>query len=96
MRPTVLRAMSIALIGIVLAVGCAGCQEKFTRQRYETIYVSMPDWQVRNVLGVPARKSTDEWDYVHTEPYYRASIRFKDGSVTDKSWSVDAPPAAAK
>jgi hypothetical protein len=94
----VARPTKLALIVAVLAAGaltaCPGCQQKFTRQRYETIYTSMPDWQVRDVLGQPARGADDEWTYVNNSPYYRALIRFKDGKVAAKSWSVDRPPAS--
>ena len=91
------------LVGGLLAAGlCAGCQERFTRQRYETIYVGMPDWQVRNILGEPDVETTKgSWSYVHNEPYYRATFRFDSGSVKDKAWSnhrleVESCPKAAR
>jgi len=86
------RCRIIILAACLLALSlCNGCQEKFTRQRYETIYVTMPDWQVRNVLGDPAEADGDQWTYVHEVPYYRATVTFKDGLVVDKSWSVTKP-----
>ena len=84
------RMMLIILAaGILLVCLCPGCQGKFTRHRYETIYLSMPNWKVREVMGRPAHESLDVWSYVHHEPYYRATIRFDDGKVIDKSWSLD-------
>jgi len=84
------RSLIILLIAVALVWICGGCQGKFTRQRYETIYTSMPDWQVRNVLGEPADQSPDKWTYVHQQPYYLAEIRFTEGGlVSGKSWSTD-------
>ena len=82
----------VLLVTGLLASGlCAGCQQKFTRQRFETIYVAMPDWQVRNVLGEPAEVDAEQWTYVHEVPYYRATVTFKDGLVADKNWTVAKP-----
>ena len=84
------RGAVILLIAMPLVWACSGCQGKFTRQRYETIYASMPDWQVRNVLGEPAGQSPRKWTYIHQQPYYHAEIRFaEDGLVSGKSWSID-------
>ena len=87
------RELSAILVAVALAAVllCAGCGGKFTRQRYETIYVSMPDWKVREVLGEPTARSPRQWVYVHRGPYYRATIRFDEGKAVDKSWSVEKP-----
>jgi len=70
---------------------CTGCQQKFTRQRYETIRVTMPEWEVREVLGSPKRRDGEVWTYVNERPYYRAEITFAGGEVVGKDWSVDRP-----
>ena len=74
-----------------IALACPGCQEKFSRQHYETIHVSMPDWEVRQVLGQPDEQSGDQWTYRHDRPYYSARVSFKNGAVTGKSWSAEQP-----
>jgi len=90
-----MRRSTIILLaaGLLVSGLCGGCQQKFTRQRYETIYVSMPDWQVREVLGAPAEGNGDQWTYVNDMPYYRAAVAFKDGRVVGKSWSTEKPVA---
>jgi len=82
----------IFITGMLLAYLCAGCGGKFTRQRYETIYLSMPNWKVREVLGDPNYESSEEWSYVRHAPYYRATIEFDNGKVIDKSWSLERSP----
>jgi hypothetical protein len=89
-------ALIFAMIAAAMLATCPGCQQKFTRQRYETIYTSMPDWQVRNVLGEPTERSDGEWTYVNKTPYYRAQIRFEKGQVAGKSWSVERSAAASR
>jgi hypothetical protein len=87
------RIMLIILAaGILVVCSCTGCQGKLTRQRYETIYLSMPHSKVREVLGDPNHESPTEWSYVHHEPYHRATIRFDGGKVIDKSWSLEELP----
>ena len=86
------RRLIIVLVGGLLVSGLCGCyQERFTRQKYETIYVAMPDWQVRNVLGEPTEVTGEQWTYVHEMPYCRATVTFKDGLVVDKAWSHARP-----
>ena len=80
---------TILLAAVLLVCLCAGCQQKFTRQQYETIYVGMPDWQVRNVLGQATVTHGDAWAYVNESPYYRATIEFENSHVTGKRWSSD-------
>lgn len=88
--------MVILAAGVILTGLCSGCGGKFTRQRYETIYASMPDWRVRKVLGKPDATTADTWSYVRRQPYYAATVKFQDGHVVDKSWSVEKPKAQSK
>ena len=74
------------LVVIVLAGSFAGCN-KFTRERYETIYVGQPADIVEKTLGKPYVKFSDTWTYEHNDaPYYKAVIMFKDGRVIGRSW----------
>jgi hypothetical protein len=84
----------VILIVSVLAVGLGGCS-KFTRQRYETVYVGQPAWDVRRALGRPSSQDANAWVYVHPPaPYYRTVIRFHDGKVASKEWSYDKPSSS--
>jgi len=66
-------------------VGCA--TNKFTRQRYETLYNGQPASDVELTLGPPQHKFSDTWTYVHDKPYYRAIIAFdENGRLIDKQW----------
>jgi hypothetical protein len=80
------RSLFVLLTAALLAGLCTGCQEKFTRPRYDTIYVGMSEVDVERTLGAPAVKFSDSWSYRHDEPYYKAVIQFREGRVTDKSW----------
>jgi hypothetical protein len=89
-----LRSSAILILSAaLLAASCSGCQQKFTRQRYETVCITMPDRQVRDILGKPKVEPDGSWSYVRGKPYRKAVIRFdQDGRVTDKSWSNERPP----
>jgi len=79
---------------LVLAAALAGCN-RFTRQRYETLYVGQPARDVQRVLGKPTAYYGETWVYVHDPvPYYRAVILFSEGKISGKSWSYDRPPAS--
>jgi hypothetical protein len=87
------RQLLLLLVAAVLAAGLAGCGGKsLTRQRYETIYVGQPDWDVLKVLGRPTYQEFDTWTYVHTRtPYFQAIIHFREGKVIAKEWSYEPP-----
>jgi hypothetical protein len=78
--------VAVALAAVLLAP--TGCN-KFTRQRYETIYVGQPVSQVEEFLGKPDYRSEGDLIYVNRRPYYRAVIHTKDGKVSGKHWSVE-------
>jgi len=83
------RSGMLLLAGIVTAAFlCTGCQEKFTRQRYETIVNNMSELEVEKMLGEPEAKFSDSWSYIRRDPgfRYKAVIKFKDGVVVDKAW----------
>ena len=88
-----MKRSTIILLAVLLgwAGFCAGCQGKFTRQRYETIYLGMPDWEVRGILGDPTAEADGVWSYIHHEPYYSATIQFEESRVKDKRWSYEKP-----
>ena len=87
--------LPLVVLALLLAAWPVGCHSApFTRQRYETLYVGQPDWDVRNVLGPPTYQEADVWTYVHTDtPYCWAVIYFRDGKVTGKEWSYEPLPA---
>ena len=81
--------LAVILILSVLAVGLGG-SHKFTRQRYETVYVGQPAWDVRRALGRPSSQDANAWVYVHSSaPYYQAVIHFRNDKVASKEWSYD-------
>ena len=77
--------MLAAAVG--LAIFCGGCAKQFTRERYDTIYVGQPQFEVEATLGKPAARFSDTWSYINERPFYKAIIQFKDGKVSDKSWA---------
>ncbi len=83
----------ILLIGLLL---CSGCSDKFTRERYETIYIGQPKDSVHRVLGTPDRSENSRWVYINEMPYERAEITFEDGKVARKYWSYVNEPEKPK
>ncbi|HDZ22264.1 hypothetical protein LCGC14_0274890 [marine sediment metagenome] len=77
-------SLTLALT-VVLAMLLAGCN-KFTRVRYETVYVGQPDWEVTKTLGEPMVRFSDEWVYENEKPWYKAIIKFEGNKVSGKSW----------
>ena len=80
-----MRATLWMLLAAVTLCTLAGCQ-KFTRQRYETIYVGQPATDVKTMLGKPTVQFENEWTYLNNKPYYKADIFFEDGRVSKKAW----------
>ena len=78
----------LILVAAAVLIGgfCSGCAEKFTRQRYETLYIGQPMQEVQLTLGDTPYKASDTWTYQHEDPFYKAIIKFKDDKVTDKAW----------
>jgi hypothetical protein len=75
--------LSAALLATIF---CGGCNEQFTKQRYETIYIGQSQMEVEKILGNPEARFSDSWTYLHEEPFYKAVIQFRDGRVSDKAW----------
>ena len=91
MKSSMIMLLTVGLV----AGGLCGCQqEKFTRQRYETIYPSMPDWQVRQILGEPTAIDGETWTYVRVRPYCKVVLRFEKGRLKDTSWTSETPRTA--
>jgi len=69
----------------------AGCSEKFTRDRYETLYVGQSAGEIEMALGeetdkVGIFKTTDTVTYIHRDPFYKAIILIRSGKIAEKSW----------
>ncbi|MFW6061393.1 MAG: hypothetical protein ACOC93_01160 [Planctomycetota bacterium] len=85
LRATMLTAAMAALL-------LSGCQQKFTRVNYETVYLGMHPEHVRDRLGEPTRRQDGNWLYVHRDPAYQALIRFARGQVASKRWAWGDEP----
>lgn len=90
MRPN---AALLAAAVIVLAAGVAGCQSKFSRQAFETVYVGQPAADVEKTLGEPTVRYEDQWRYVTDFPYAMGTVFFEDGKVVRKTWVNERPSA---
>jgi outer membrane protein assembly factor BamE (lipoprotein component of BamABCDE complex) len=76
--------LAAAVLGGVFLTGCA---EKFTRMRYDSVYIGQSKEGVEATLGNTPYRFSDTWTYVHDEPHYRAVIKFDaEGKVSDKAW----------
>ena len=78
----------LAPAGVVVLFLCAGCQQgRFTRENYDTIYVTQPAREVERIMGPPERSAPEHWDYVRRRPVHcEARIWFHDGNVARKEW----------
>ncbi len=81
---------------LAAASGCIG--DKFSRPAYETLYVGMPQSEVKDILGSPDKKEGDTWTYRRSKPCEIAVIKFADGKIAEKNWyeSEDACKNAEK
>jgi len=85
------RWCAVLLAGVLVGGFLSGCGKKFTRVRYELVREGMSPRQVEETLGTPTNTGADGWTYVHRLPYYRARIRFSDGRVSGKQWTLEKP-----
>lgn len=100
MNPLRVQRWATCLAVLALAATLAGCS-KFSRERYETIYLGQPADSVRRKLGRPDEQDPGRWFYEHARaPYHAAEITFVNGQVSGKRWFVDppdeSPPPAEK
>jgi hypothetical protein len=84
---------TILLSTAVLLAGLAGCEEKFTQRRFDTmVRVGQTRMEVQKILGEPnLLKVEDTWKYRRWDKdaggHYGATIRFDEiGRVLDKAW----------
>lgn len=85
--------LTALMLAVVLSALLAGCQQQFTRQRFETLYVGQPAEDVREVLGEPTVEYPNEWRYVTDRPYAMGTVYFADGKVTRKTWANERSAA---
>jgi len=76
--------------GLLLACALGGCG-KFSRERYDTIYYTQWQSEVRRKLGRADRTLPDAWIYSRRRPIRCAAILFENGRVAGKIWSDIEP-----
>lgn len=79
---------ALGLILAIVAVAATGCQNKFTRERFNMIEVGVDTHEdVRYILGNPASDLEDMWFYDDLDEHYSAMIHFDNaGTVSGKQW----------
>jgi len=84
----IMRAIALLAVTTILLTVGAGCEsDKFTRERYETIYTGQSAEAVQAILGEPDVKFDNSWRYMRSRPVRKAIIEFDaDGTVTRKAW----------
>lgn len=65
----------------------AGCAEKLTYDRWQTIYVGQSQDGVEETLGDPTEKLEMRWMYHDNDRCINADIYFQDCKVIGKTWS---------
>ncbi len=84
--------LSFFIVGILVLAAVSGCVDKFSRPAYETLYVGMPQAEVKDVLGSPDKQAGNTWTYRRNQPCEIAVIKFVDGKIAEKNW-YDSPDA---
>ncbi|MBN2448025.1 MAG: hypothetical protein JXO22_14945 [Phycisphaerae bacterium] len=78
-----------AVLALVVMVGVlAGCERKFTRERFDMITPGVDQkYDVRMMIGVPNRDMGSQWYYEDLDHYYAARVFFNaDDVVRAKEW----------
>ncbi len=81
-----LYVLLLLVVGALLAGMLGGCQERFTRPRYDTVTTGLTESQVVDRIGKPDSRFQNRWVFTHEEPFYRAVIEFHNGRVIRKEW----------
>lgn len=79
-----------ATIGLgFAALLLAGCAEKLTYERWQTIADGMGPEAVEQTLGEPWHKADNTWVYWNDEKGITAKIYFAGDKVSGKTWADD-------
>ena len=84
-----MRITAILLLAAVLTVTSLGCAGKFTKQRFDTVYIGAPSGKLLRTLGRPDSRDGDTWTYTNNSPWYQAKFVISEDSVADKKFSYD-------
>ncbi len=84
-----MRTTAIFLLVAALAVTSLGCGAKFTRQRYDTVYIGAPADKLLRTLGKPDSRDGDTWAYTNDSPWYQAKFIISENTVAGKNFSYD-------
>ncbi len=82
------QSLVLVLLCAVMCLTVAGCQEKLTKQRFDTIIKGVSTkLDVEQTLGEPERKLDDLWSYEKHDKHLFVKIYFdQQGKVTNKEW----------
>lgn len=83
------RHIAALLVVSVLVTGAlVGCEtNRFTRERYETLYTGLSAEDVELTLGQPYARFSNSWTYLNREPFYKAVIGFDEHrQVSSMAW----------
>ena len=64
----------------------AGCAEKLTYERWQTIHNGAPPAAVEQTLGEPWEKLEMAWEYHDADRLITAAIYFQNDQVIGKTW----------
>ncbi len=96
MRIPLCGRQAVPVLALLAAlVSLAGCERKFTRERFDRIERGVDDREdVRQLLGRPTAAMEDAWIYEDLDHHDTAQIFFADdGRVLSKEW-MDARTGA--
>ena len=82
------RALLLSLLTVTVLALTTGCEQKFTRQRYDMIQVGVDRMDdVRQMIGEPEFAAGDVWYYEDHEGRYAARVFFdRQDVVRAKNW----------
>lgn len=81
------------LIAAVMVAGLgAGCEEKFTQRRFDTMVMNgQSEMEIEKILGQPDARWTRKWKWINLDKDFSAVVLFNEnGQVIGKAWSDSA------
>lgn len=83
-----MRGVRLGLLFVLPALlWTAGCSQKLTYERWESVYEGQRADVVEQVLGEPVERLDMRWLYMDADRGITADIYFQDGEVIGKTWS---------
>ncbi len=83
------KAFAMSGVLVVMVAFVAGCSEKLTYERWQTLTTQSPKTEVETVLGEPYQQSDNRWVYHNSDKQITCDVDFGPGDKVMYSRWVD-------